>query len=330
MGMKLLVLARSSRVGGGTRWTENFARGMNARGHDCRVAFTRIGTSALIFHQRLSDIIYSSICYRYLDPGYPGDLAVATDSFAPDYLLVDNGERLQETMQYSSRLATGQTKVVFIAHTQGTPAGMLESMGVLLWKVVCVSQKSADMLPGFSPAVIRNGAVEPPTEGHDIRELLDIPENAAVVGYIGRHDDNKGVGIIPEAATQLGWWSLMAGPGAECGPGPNDKYYPLSIENVGDWYRALDVFVLPSREEGFPLAPMEALLCGTRVAMTPTSDYPECFSGAVSFFDHGDVGGLLRAIETAPDPSIGQEIITRDFTIDRMLDQYEEVLSHGV
>ena len=326
--MKLIILTRSSHVGGGTTHTEMLARGLNERGHECRVAFTRSGHSKTIAHRRMSDITVESMCYQYQYVDYPNAIADNIEAFRPDWVLVDNPEKVNQAWPLSERLRFGSTKVAFIAHTEGTPKSMMTQMQTYFSKVICVSQRSADLLEAFDPVVIRNGVRPPLSKGEDVRGRLEIPEGEFVIGYVGRHDSNKNPNALVAAAEQEDWWCVLAGPQAAFdGDHPKKlRVEPGEIDNAGDWYRAMDVFVLPSVMEGFALSPMESLMAGTRVAMTPTSDYEDCFSEAVSFFDHGDVNGLIWAAQSAPDPSIGQEIIEREFTLDRMVTDYEEAL----
>lgn len=332
--MKLLILTRSSHVGGGTTHTEMLARGLNERGHDCRVAFTRAGTDKTIAHRRMGDIVMDGLCYQYPFQDYPNSLSDNIQAFKPEWVLVDNPEKVDQSFPLSERLRSGATKVAFVAHTEGTPKSMMTRMQPYFSKVICVSQRSAGLLAEFDPVVIRNGVKPPLTTGENVRERLGIPANEFVIGYVGRHDSNKSLSILALAAERANWWCLAAGPQASeehlalhDAPSANVSIHPGEIDNVGDWYRAMNVFVLPSVAEGFPLSPMEALISGTRVAMTPTSDYPECFSQAIAFFEHGSVGGLIAAVRSAPIPVIGQEIIKREFTLDRMVTDYEEALS---
>ena len=106
------------------------------------------------------------------------------------------------------------------------------------------------------------------------------------------------------------------------------RVWPFEVPNPGDFYRALDVFVLPSKDEGFPLCVSEAFLCGCRVVSTRVSDLEEVFGErAMAFFDHGDVQGLRDAILRAPDPSFGQQVIREKLSVERMLDGYEAALA---
>ena len=63
-------------------------------------------------------------------------------------------------------------------------------------------------------------------------------------------------------------------------------------------YRNAEVFVFPSRHEGFGLPPLEALACGTPVVTTDSSSLPEVVGSAafaVDPDDHRDMAGSIIA-----------------------------------
>ncbi|HNW55872.1 MAG TPA: glycosyltransferase family 4 protein [bacterium] len=49
-----------------------------------------------------------------------------------------------------------------------------------------------------------------------------------------------------------------------------DYYYKPTQEKIAELYSAADIFIWPSREEGFGLPPMEAMACGAAVLSTDT------------------------------------------------------------
>jgi glycosyltransferase involved in cell wall biosynthesis len=46
--------------------------------------------------------------------------------------------------------------------------------------------------------------------------------------------------------------------GSEFGINPGSIIMPGYVDNIYEYYKAMDIFVFPSRSEGFPLAPLEA------------------------------------------------------------------------
>ena len=64
-----------------------------------------------------------------------------------------------------------------------------------------------------------------------------------------------------------------------------------------DFYRLADVFVFPSRYEGFGFPPLEAMACGTPVICSDASSLPEVVGDAALLFDPLDEGGLFERME---------------------------------
>ena len=67
-------------------------------------------------------------------------------------------------------------------------------------------------------------------------------------------------------------------------------------EDLVDLYRAAEVFVFPSRYEGFGLPPLEAMACGTPVISSNRTSLPEVIGDAGILVDPDDVGSIERAL----------------------------------
>jgi glycosyltransferase involved in cell wall biosynthesis len=122
----------------------------------------------------------------------------------------------------------------------------------------------------------------PPDEA---RRALGLPPDAPVVVWVGRVDmDTKGIDILVDAWERVR--GASGGPPATLlllGTGPDAPWlheelrrrglddvrwrdeYVLDRSVVGTHLSAGDVFVLPSRREGFPVAPVEAMAAGLPV-----------------------------------------------------------------
>lgn len=71
----------------------------------------------------------------------------------------------------------------------------------------------------------------------------------------------------------------------------------LPHEQLPDWYRAADVFVLPSHSEGVPNVLMEAMACGTPFVASRVGGIPEiAHLGAGELVPAGDAPSLARAL----------------------------------
>lgn len=101
-------------------------------------------------------------------------------------------------------------------------------------------------------------------------------EGLVVIGTIGRRGATKGYKDFVKALESLPTWTgihvLIAS------PVPNEVPVPPGVSAEGvhattesamaAFYNRCDIFVLPSRMEGFPLPPLEAMACGCAVVST--------------------------------------------------------------
>ncbi|MGB5806694.1 glycosyltransferase [Castellaniella sp.] len=82
--------------------------------------------------------------------------------------------------------------------------------------------------------------------------------------------------------------------------GLNDRVAFLGVrQDVPDLMRAADVFVLPSRFEGFGLVVAEAMACGTPVVATDAGGVAEVLEGAGILVPVGDDAALARGLAEA-------------------------------
>ncbi|MBI3537896.1 MAG: glycosyltransferase family 4 protein [Chloroflexi bacterium] len=81
---------------------------------------------------------------------------------------------------------------------------------------------------------------------------------------------------------------------------------------LGNWYRAAEIFVYPSLYEGFGLPPLEAMACGTPVIASNISSLPEVVGDAARLIDPQNIAMLADAmIEVARDANLKMELRAR-------------------
>jgi glycosyltransferase involved in cell wall biosynthesis len=109
------------------------------------------------------------------------------------------------------------------------------------------------------------------------------------------------------------------------GPRPHDQ--------LPDWYRAADLFVLPSHSEGVPVVLLEAAACGTPFVASRVGGIPEiAHLGASRLVPAGDAAALAEAIraglaERPPPRQIHDPARSHSEAVSEMVDLFEEVLA---
>jgi glycosyltransferase involved in cell wall biosynthesis len=121
----------------------------------------------------------------------------------------------------------------------------------------------------------------------EVRRNLGIEDEDLVVGFVGRLTNDKGVpellmafGEILRAEPRcrlllVGWFDLAedaldARLRAQIAKHPRICYTGFVLDTA-PYYRAMDLFVLPTHREGFPNAALEAAACGLAVITTEST-----------------------------------------------------------
>jgi glycosyltransferase involved in cell wall biosynthesis len=132
-----------------------------------------------------------------------------------------------------------------------------------------------------------------------------------VVGYAGRLVKEKGVDLLLRATAAEPHWSLeIAGTGPEraalelAARGREDRVRflgHLPATELPDFYRRLDVLVLPSRRsprwiEQFGRVLVEAMACGVACVGADSGEIPRVLGEGGLTFSEGDSDGLHRVL----------------------------------
>jgi glycosyltransferase involved in cell wall biosynthesis len=81
---------------------------------------------------------------------------------------------------------------------------------------------------------------------------------------------------------------------------------------LADFYRVAELFVFPSRYEGFGFPPLEAMACGTPVICSNTTSLPEVVGDAALLWDPLDEIRLFELIKVVLDnPKLQEELIQK-------------------
>lgn len=160
-------------------------------------------------------------------------------------------------------------------------------------------------------AVIPNGVAEWPVDASPVQRPADAPIGPTVL-YAGRLRTRKAVGVLVEAFAevnrQLPEASLaIAGDGEhrqtledrtrELGLDQKILFLgPLKRDAMVRWYRAADLFCLPSIYEGMPLAILEAMAACLPVVTTTASGMPEAVGDTGLLVEPEDADALADAL----------------------------------
>ncbi len=147
----------------------------------------------------------------------------------------------------------------------------------------------------------------PPENKNKAQLNIGIIPNKFVIGYVGRLSKEKDVRTLHRAFVSLkdkykNIVLLIVGGGKrseERALKTNDVIVTGMVKDVANYFRAMDLFVLPSLTETTSLATMEAMACGVPVIVTPVGALPDYVEKGKNgyFFPCGDIESLKRRIE---------------------------------
>lgn len=184
----------------------------------------------------------------------------------------------------------------------------------------------------FNPAVIGEQIRT------EIRRRFDIPQDATVIGFVGRMVRDKGMLELANAWKMLreefpNLYLIMVGGYESHNPvSPeigqllqNDERICLAgeVRDVSPFYAAMDILTLPTYREGFPLVPMEAAAMEVPVVATQVTGCVDAVEDGITgtLVPPRDAEALAEAIKTyINDPALrerhgkaGRERMLRTF-----------------
>lgn len=202
---------------------------------------------------------------------------------------------------------------------------------------------------GKNAVVIPNGVNTKeffPRNKDEARTSLGLPDNSTYVGYVGNLLEVKGADRLPEIFSHI----KKKVPGVEfivIGDGilRPQIAHDLSMYSIGDsalkgmiepadiptWMNALDVLIMPSREEGFGIVALEAQACGVPVVGSDAGGIPEAVGecGVIvkqgANFEERFAEAVIKILENPPDPdSIRKRALEFDLrrTVQKEIDVY--------
>jgi glycosyltransferase involved in cell wall biosynthesis len=224
-------------------------------------------------------------------------------------------------------LLKGEPKLFFIGHyCSKVTVQSCEELAPLKPTWIAVSTRVAQVvMPDYDPLIIHGCAEVPTSLQVNIRDEFGVSKDSRVIGFIGSVDDID-PSLLVEVSRRLKARLLIAGTGgnitklSETETGPV-KVVPTIPMNREDWYKAFDVFVYPVLNPGFTSLPLEALLCGCPVAMTPVSDMFNFCKDWMSFFHPGEIPTqITQAVIAAAGSNVSasREFVLKEFSPEKM------------
>ena len=233
-------------------------------------------------------------------------------------------------------------RLMFTSASQRKQSGLTRWLIRRMDAVVATSDLTANYLEGPATVIMHGidvATFAPPEDRAELRARLGLPVDARLVGCYGRIRAQKGTDAFVEAMIPI----LLADPAVTAlvmgratekhrafeqdlkdrikAEGLTDRllFLPeVPVENMADFYAALDLYVAPQRWEGFGLTPIEAMACGVPVVATRV--------GAFETLVHQERTGLL----VPPDDIPALEAAVRDALSDpaRLADWSEAARKH--
>ncbi len=185
-----------------------------------------------------------------------------------------------------------------------------------------------------------------------LRASLEIPDDALVIGSVGRLEHVKGYDRLLQAVSLLLRREEIKRPVALviCGDGSRRAAlsaqaqtlgladvarFPGWTESPSDFYRLFDIFALTSRSEGASVSLLEAMACGTAPVVMAAGAHSDIVGsdGAQWVIPQGDLDGFANAVRLLLDSpaqrkesgSLARRRVVEFFGLDGMMDQYEQV-----
>ena len=180
---------------------------------------------------------------------------------------------------------------------------------------------------------------------------IDISSRNYDIGFIGRFDQNKGIGNFLESLQKIKKWNniIIIGNGERKGNvqnhikslkfgGKNIKYINW-VENkkLPDYLNKIKLLVIPSNKEGLPNIIIEAMACGTMVLATPVGGIPGIIKDNETGFimENNSPECIARNIDRVFNSSNNknivknaQKLIEEEFTYEVVIDRYRKIIDY--
>jgi len=190
-------------------------------------------------------------------------------------------------------------KLLFTSASQRRHTGYTKWLIGRMDGVIATSRKTAAYLEKPADVImhgIDTGGFAPAPDRAALRQRLGLPPDGVILGCYGRIRAQKGTDAFVAAAQALlpdrpNATALVMGRATEgqdtflnelkdrvasLGLSERILFLPeVTVDEMANWYRVLDLYVAPQRWEGFGLTPIEAMACGVPVVATRVGAFEE-------------------------------------------------------
>lgn len=177
------------------------------------------------------------------------------------------------------------------------------------------------------------------------KEKCNIPDDAFIITYIGRHTEIKGYDQLVKLGKQVldKYPNVYFVIGGLCAPGQglcHSRWIELGWINYGaQLIASSDLFILPNKETYFDIVALEVLRCGTPMMMSNTggNKYFQQLQGndGLKFFEYGDIKTQIDIISDMLYMQIDQrnkmresniKLFDSEFTMQSFFIRYETLM----
>ena len=380
--MRILLIGVAIEGGGAEQVIVDLARGLNARQHDVMVAFLEGTDKIVPTLEAEGIACQRLLARRKFAAGPLADFTPSCilhfkrliSDFRPD-IIDAHVPRPTMWAAQAQRLLSAPSPFVYTEHNiqsayPGWAKWVYRSFLPVTDHVIAISQAGADSFKDrwqwSDERVTRiwNGIdanrVAPSQDGASVRKSLNTPAAGQVICNVGNLTSRKAQEVLVRAMAEV----YPALPETQCWMAGSFELEPSTaamiqtevsahnLENcvhvlgsrrdVPDLIAAADVFVLSSRQEGFPITILEAMAAGKPVVATDVGGCAEAVAHSVTGLivppeDPHALAEALKYMLTHPEEAqqmgeAGRDRVTANFTIETMIDQhlavYEKVIAN--